>query len=298
MSKRLLTVQNQNQNQETKIITRSATKRASTADPPTSTEEKTTTKKKKIEEKENHPQVEVESESDSDESNDDEIDYPKNYKPRGIQGEDHPENQQYLIIDEGSSPIIVSKTALYWSWKYRQIIPHVYPDSYRMYIHADFNCYGELEIVENALLDLTKAIFIVGQGKQRKAAERVNYVHAFRRLEGLTILLDHTDGISGIDDGDRFMEFMRVIAACYVTILRGLVPKELFHPSIKIDDNLKKKLKKLARKIPNFAWTLEKAMIIGDMYLHIGNTYSVYTNVMRVSVFSLFLDRIEYEIVH
>ena len=160
-------------------------------------------------------------------------------------GTDHPTNKQYIIYENAGpnqEQFIISKTARYWNQKYRKVLRHVNPDSYGMYIHNDFSCYGELEVVENCLLDLTKAIFIVQQGilarlnYVRKAADKINYILAFRRLEALTILLDYTDEISGIDDGDRFYDIMRVIGACYVTIFRGLLPQIMFE---KIENSMK-----------------------------------------------------------
>jgi len=206
-------------------------------------------------------------------------------------GEDHPTNKQYLIYenaDPNKEPYIISKTARYWSLKYRKVLRHVCPDAYGMYIHADFSCYGELEIVENCLLDLTKAIFIVQQGilnrlnYVRKPSDKINYILAFRRLEALTILLDYTDGISGIDDGDRFYDIMRVIGACYVTILRGLLPKIMFEKIENIDENLVKKLTKISKQIPNFKQVLKQAIIVGYNFLTIADVCSAYTKILQI----------------
>lgn len=203
-------------------------------------------------------------------------------------GEDHPTNKQYLVFknsDPTKEDYIISKTARYWSLRYRKALRHVNPDFYGMYIHADFSCYGELEVVENCLRDLTRTLFYVQQGvinASRKSAEKVNYILGFRRLEALTILLEYTDGISGIDDGDRFYDIMRVIGACYVTILRGLLPKEMFEPLTTIDENLMKKLRRLARQIPNFKHVLEHALIIGHLFLTIADVCSAYTKILQV----------------
>jgi hypothetical protein len=208
-------------------------------------------------------------------------------------GKDYPSNKQYMIyenVGRNKEPFIISKTARYWNRKYRKVLSHVNPDFYGMYIHNDFSCYGELEVVENCLLDLTKAIFIVQQGVLarlnyvRKPADKVNYILAFRRLEALTILLDFTDGIGGIDDGDRFYDIMRVIGACYVTILRGLLPQAMFKKIENIDENLVKKLKKISKQLPNFKQVLGRALTVGHNFQQIGDVCSAYTNILQVCV--------------
>jgi hypothetical protein len=213
-------------------------------------------------------------------------------------GEVHPTNKQYLLYknpDSTKEDYIISKTARFWSLKYRKVLRHVNPDAYGMYIHSDFSCYGELEVVENCLLDLTKTIFIVQQGvlnQSRKPADKINYILAFRRLEALTILLDYTDGISGIDDGDRFYDIMRVIGACYVTILQGLLPKIMFEKIENIDENLVKKLKKISQQLPNFKQVLEQALIVGYMFLTIADVCSAYTQILQVYVQTIELKKI------
>jgi hypothetical protein len=203
-------------------------------------------------------------------------------------GEDHPTNKQYLVYKNPNpkqEDYIISKTARYWSLRYRKVLRHVNPDLYGMYIHNDFSCYGELEVVENCLLDLTKTIFLVQQGvliQSRKPADKINYLLGFRRLEALTILLDYTDGISGIDDGGRFYDIIRVIGACYVTILRGLLPKIMFEKIENIDEILVKKLKKISQQLPNFKQVLEQALIIGHMFLTIADVCSAYTKILQV----------------
>ena len=251
MPKRVLAARNQDENEPSSSATvakRSSSKRVKTDD--------------KKEEKENRPEQKSKSKE----------------KP----SESQPLHKEYTTVEVSKTEsLVLSKTAFYWSDKYLKNLRHVNPDFYDMYIHNDFSCYGELEIVENCVVDLAKAIFFVHE--KTKEPERVNYVLAFRRLEALTILLEHADSLSGIDDGERFYAFMRVVGACYVTILRGLLPKEMFQILTQVDRDLQKKLEKIEKKLPNFAQVLEKAIVIGDMYLHIGDTFSSYTNVLRVS---------------
>lgn len=203
-------------------------------------------------------------------------------------GEDYPRNKQYLVFrnpNPNKEDYIISKTARYWSLRYRKVLRHVNPDMYGMYIHADFNCYGELEVVENCLRDLTRTLFFVQQGVinvPQKPAEKVNYILGFRRLEALTILLEYANSIGGIDDGDRFYDIMRVIGALYVTILGGLLPKVMFEKITTIDENLVKRLRSLARQIPNFKQVLEQALIIGHLFLTIGDVCSAYTQILQV----------------
>jgi hypothetical protein len=315
MPKRYLTVQNKgNEHEEQQVLsisTRSSAKRAST-------NELNPTKKAKIDvDKENEPAISIpdnlilpvlctllpppDDELESDEESSissipEDEEEPQQQNPISSiadneNGHDHPTNKQYLIYettDPNQEAYIISKTARYWSQKYRKVLRHVCPDAYGMYIHADFSCYGELEVVENCLHDLTKTIFVVQQGilnranYVRKPIDKVNYVLAFRRLETLTILLDYTDGISGIDDGDRFYDIIRVIGACYVTILRGLLPKIMFEKIQTIDENLVKKLKKISKQIPNFKQVLEQAIIIGYLFLTIADVCSAYTKVLQV----------------
>jgi hypothetical protein len=319
MPKRYLTVQNkgneheQQQQQSSSIATRSSSKRAST-------NELIPVKKVKID-KENIPEDQTNQSNepepdisppqnviipvlnaplnptdDSDDEFDDNEEEEEEQTPISSiadtdHGKDHPTNKEYLIYentDPNKEPYIISKTARYWSLKYRKVLRHVFPDAYGMYIHADFSCYGELEVVENCLLDLTKTIFIIQQNilnrsnYVRKSNDKINYILGFRRLEVLTILLDYADGISGIDDGDRFYDIMRVIGACYVTILRGLLPKIMFEKVENIDENLIKKLKQISKKIPNFKQVLEQALIVGYMFLTIADVCSAYTKILQV----------------
>ncbi|UJR31844.1 hypothetical protein I4U23_019320 [Adineta vaga] len=186
-------------------------------------------------------------------------------------GKDHPTNKQYVIYEKlgpNKETFVVSKTARYWNKKYRKDVRNTSPDAFGMSIHNDFGCYGELEVVENCLLDLTKAVFIVQQGFMarltytRKPVDKVNYILGFRRLEALTLLLDYTNEISGIDDGERFNQIMRVIGACYVTILRGLLPQVMFQKIENIDRNLVRKLASISKEIPNFKQVLERALML------------------------------------
>ena len=132
-------------------------------------------------------------------------------------GQDHPTNKQYVVYENmgpNKEKFIVSKTARYWNKKYRKAVDNSNPDFFEMYIHNDFNAYGELEVVENCIFDLIKSVFLTQQrgiGRLKyteKPANRVNYVLGFRRLEVLTLLLVYTDEISGIDDGERFSAIM------------------------------------------------------------------------------------------
>lgn len=303
MPKRQLTVRNK-ENEQQPVATRSSAKRASTNDPVPSKRSKTLHEEKDTE-KENQPEPlvaaaasepavqpvvsEVLNVSDDEDDEGEEIDYPPSFREKKDQSEDHPTNKQYIVYEQANQPaVVVSKTARYWSNKYRKVIRHVYPDTYDLFIHNDFNCYGELEIVENCLLELSKSIFVVQQRNLarvqyvRKPANAINYVLAFRRLEALTILLEYTDSISGIDDGERFYDIMRVIGACYVTILRGLLPKSMFTKVERPDDELIKKLKRIAKQIPNFKQVLEKSMIVGYMFLSIADVCSAYTTVLAV----------------
>jgi len=108
-----------------------------------------------------------------------------------------------------------------------------------------------------------------------------HYITSFRRLEALTILLDCTDNFSGIDDGERFIDIVRVIGACYITILRDLLPKSLFINEELTKDE-KKKLIKISHQLPNFKEIIKRALIIGQTYLNISDVFSGYTNILQV----------------
>lgn len=319
MPKRPLTVQNktneQEQAQASSITTRSSLKRINT-------NESKPVKKVKIEEKvvdkenvpkrqstktkgrksssvqnveakpdkiENIPTNKTDEETDDDDGNEEETTaYSTDVDDKG---KEYPANKQYIIYENAGpngQPVIVSKTARFWSLKYRKVLSHVNPDTYGIYIHADFSCYGELEVVENCLLDLTKAIFVVQQGVlnrltlEPKPNNKVNYVLGFRRLEALTNLLEYATDISGIDDGERYGEMIRVIGACYITILRGLLPKEMFTKIETFNENLVKKLNKISKQIPNFKYVLEQALIIGHLFQTIGDVCSAYTKILQV----------------
>ena len=131
-----------------------------------------------------------------------------------------------------SKPMVVSKTALFWSDKYLQMTQYGNgngngnsdPDADDMDIQYDFSCYGELQVVGNCVADLATTVFFFQE--RTKTTKRVDYVLAFRRLEALTILLEHANGFSIIDDGELFYQFMRLVGACYVTILRASCRKK------------------------------------------------------------------------
>ncbi|CAF0877272.1 unnamed protein product [Adineta ricciae] len=205
-------------------------------------------------------------------------------------GQDHPTNKQYVVYENmgpNKEQFIVSKTARYWNKKYRRAVDNSNPDFFGMYIHNDFSAYGELEVVENCIFDLIKSVFLTqqrglgGMKFSEKPASRVNYVLGFRRLEVLTLLLVYTDGISGIDDGERFSAIMRIIGACYVTILRGLLPQAMFEKNQNIDRNVVKRLATISKQIPNFKQVLEQALTIGHMLVTIGDLCSTYTKVLQ-----------------
>ena len=320
MPKRYLTVQNK-ENEQPQIstpITRSASKRVSTDEPIPAKRAKTEDKQANKENSPSEPKSPLVNspilpivdgpdqsksnayDADDDESSvtsitiDDSDDTLEDDEPISSiadddnAGEDHPTNNQYFVYKNRNPKkenFIISKTARYWSLRYRKVLVHVNPDLYGMYIHNDFNCYGELEVVENCLLDLTKTIFVVQQGlltQLRKSEDKVNYPLAFRRLEALTILLDYTKEITGIDDGERFDEIIRVIGACYVTILQGLLPRVMFENIEAFDEILVKKLKKISKQLPNFKQVLEQALIIGHFYQTIGDVCSAYTKILQV----------------
>lgn len=266
MPKRPLSVQNQDQEQTSTIVTRSGSKRSSTNDP--------NPPKKSKQNDENKENLDTEPIAESDAATD--------------EGTIHPTNKQYLVYKTSNSKqddFIISKTARYWTLKYRKDLYHCCPDVYGMYIHNDFSGYGQLEVIENCLLDLTKTIFLRQEGLlrfSRKAPDDINYVLAFRRLETLTILLEYADEYPNVDDGERVYGIQRVIAACYVTILRGLLPTIMFEKLDKFDEILVKKLKRVSRQIPNFKQVLELALLLGYQYVTTADLFSAYTKVLQV----------------
>ncbi|CAF1434946.1 unnamed protein product [Adineta ricciae] len=227
---------------------------------------------------------EVEHDSDGEEDEEDEVveEEEEEEGPISIsqvielnEGTIHPKHKEYFIY-EGTDLSMVSRTARFWSRKYLQALRHVNPDAYNMYIHNDFVCYGELEVLENCLIDLAKGTLLKHKGQMNSA----NCITAFRRLEALTIVLKEADNFVGMDDGDRFVAILRVIGACYVTILGTLLPKSLFHNgSVENEDDIKK-LTKLAQQLPNFKEVLKQALIRARLYLQIGDARTAYINVL------------------
>ncbi|UJR14865.1 hypothetical protein I4U23_001850 [Adineta vaga] len=209
------------------------------------------------------------------------------------EGTIHPTNKQYFIY-EGTDLGMVSKTARFWSRKYLKVFQHVDPDVYNMYIHNDFLCYGELEILENCLLDIAKGTFLKHKGQMNST----NCITAFRRLEALTIILERADSFPGMDDGERFIAIMRVIGACYVSILASLLPPSLFHGNSLDSDDEMKKINKLAQQLPNFKEVLKRALIRGRMFLQIGYIPTAYTNFLYTIYcnWSLAIDKIRIDL--
>jgi len=162
-----------------------------------------------------------------------------------------------------------------------------------MYIHNDFAGYGELEVIENCLIDITKGVFL----KYKNQMNFSNYILAFRRLEALTIVLDCCDNFTNIDDGDRFDEIIRVIGACYVSTLCFLLPKAMFNNGELTDDDMRK-LEKISHQLPNFKDVLKRALIIGRMLVSIGDIQSGYTNILQTIYrnWSLIMDKVRIDL--
>ena len=153
-----------------------------------------------------------------------------------------------------------------------------------MYIHKDFACYGELEVIENCLTDIARKIF-------HKRKGQLNFSHcilAFRRLEALTIVLDNTHYFVSIDDVNRFHEIIRVIGACYVTILRSLLPTAILIDNEELNSNDMKKLHKISQQLPNFKQVLKRVLMFGHIILSIGSMSSAYTNILQVNLSKIF----------
>lgn len=148
-----------------------------------------------------------------------------------------------------------------------------------MYIHNDFVCYGELEVVENCLVDLAKGTLLKHKGQMNIT----NCITAFRRLEALTIVLQEANNFPGMDDGDRFVAILRVIGACYVSILATLLPKSVFQNDSIDNQGDIKILTKLAQQLPNFKEVLQHALIRAHLYLQVGDVPTAYINVLYVS---------------
>lgn len=151
-----------------------------------------------------------------------------------------------------------------------------------MYVHNDFVSYGELEVIENCLLDMANGLF----RQQKTSMNLTRAIFAFRRLEALTLLLDYASAYVGIDDGVRFTQMIRVIGACHVTILRQLLPKSMFTSldgqRLNDDDDLAR-LKKIAERILNFREVLEQALTLGHRLFSIGGgVSSAYTHMLQV----------------
>jgi len=188
---------------------------------------------------------------------------------------------------------MVSNTARFWSRKYLKILRHVNPDFYDMYIHNDFACYGELEVIENCLIDIAKGIFLKRKGQMSFS----HYITSFRRLEALVIVLGCTDNLPGMDDGERFEEIIRVIGALYVTVLRDLLPKSMFNDEELTNDDMRK-LGRISHQLPNFKEIIKRAIIIGHMHLTIGDTFSAFTKILQTVYcnWSLYVDNVRIDL--
>jgi hypothetical protein len=192
------------------------------------------------------------------------------------EGTIHPKNKQYVVY-ENTEPSMISKTARFWCRKYLKVLRHVNPDVYDMYIHNDFVCYGELEVIENCLIDMAKGIFL----KRKIPMSFTHYITTFRRLEALLIVVDCANNLPMMDDGGRFEEIVRVIGACCVTILHDLLPKSMFNNEELNEDEMRK-LIKISHQLPNFKDVIKRAIILGHSLLTIGDTFSSFTNILHI----------------
>ncbi len=147
-----------------------------------------------------------------------------------------------------------------------------------MYIHNDFVCYGELEVIENCLIDMANGLFL----KRKTAMSFSHYITTFRRLEALLIVVDCADNFPMMDDGGRFEEIVRVIGAGCVTILHDLLPKSMFNNE-ELKEEEMRKLIRISHQLSNFKDVIKRAIILGHSLLTIGDTFSSFTNILHVS---------------
>eukprot|EP00798_Chlamydomonas_sp_ICE-L_P004100 gene4100-14201_t len=119
------------------------------------------------------------------------------------------------------------------------------PDAFGVYIYNDYHGYGCVEVIENCLKEVKKAV------------SKKNYGAAFQHLEGLTIW-NIEDGLtwSGIDNGEQFSALVKLIGAALVFVTRNL-------------DDLDE-----LKDIPNFKFVLEKAKEVGESMNQIGDPVS------------------------
>ena len=149
-----------------------------------------------------------------------------------------------------------------------------------MYIHNDFVCYGELEVIENCLLNLEKDLFSPAQ----KTISFVRSIHSFRRWEAMILLLDYASAFVGIDDGVRFSALLKLIGACTVTILRRLLPKSMFNTdeNCQFSDDDVTQIEKISQRLVNWKEILEQTLVLSNRLLSIGALCSAYTNIVQV----------------
>ena len=145
-----------------------------------------------------------------------------------------------------------------------------------MYIHNDFMSYGQLEVIENILLDMAKGIFPSTQ----TILTFPRAIYAFRRWEALILLLvEDLFAWTSIDDGQRISDIIRVIGACSVTILRQLFPPAFFQPIETFD---REQLKKISDRLLNFKSILEQAIHLGHQLGEIRGYSSAFTHILQV----------------
>ncbi|CAF1157743.1 unnamed protein product, partial [Didymodactylos carnosus] len=119
----------------------------------------------------------------------------------------------------------------------------------------------------------------------------VDYIRAFRRLEGLQEFLKLCDNFDTIQNGEeRCKSLVHLLATCWFNVLYGLLPKcilpmkrddrQLVVNSHFSSDDIEK-LHFLNKEIPNFGQVLEEACAYGKKLTHDSKRFSQYMVVLH-----------------
>ncbi|CAF1148058.1 unnamed protein product [Didymodactylos carnosus] len=190
----------------------------------------------------------------------------------------------HFLVGEQQQPDVstrlMSKTATQWyTISEKELMKRIPPECFG----TDYTGYCEIEVIENNL----KALNVILKPDNYP----VDYIRAFRRLEGLQEFLKLCDNFDTIQNGkERCKSLVHLLATCWFNVLYGLLPKCILpmkrddrqlvvNSHFSLDDI--EKLHFLNKEIPNFGQVLEEACAYGKKLTHDSKRFSQYMVVLH-----------------
>lgn len=159
---------------------------------------------------------------------------------------------------------------------------------FKIYVHEDFVCYAEFELIENVIFDFVKDLKFLSTNEKQITFART--IYAFRRWEALIILVHKSLAWTRIDHGQRLLDIVRLIDACSVAIVRKVFPQAFFE---RFQEEIhSKQLKKIFDRLINLKTIFECAVSLGDQLSKIVDYSSEFIRLLEI-VYHFYLSFIE-----